>query len=392
MDGAVVRMDQLSVLQKDNGYHTTFDNLFSSMKLTDELARLGIACTGTTISNRIENCPVPPVKDMQKKRREMEPFDIQTVPEKVHATQEENIYERRQKYSNVKPTAFSKVGTDRAIGERQPIESLLIDARRDALENKACYDVRSAELNAKVQEDTISDSDHVKFALERNEQFELLVSANEKLQAENSELKRQKESLEDEKHNINKKKNRQIMKNESCQPLIKQQKIKIVRLMDEMDTKRKTTKQEVGKIDRRVKEKDTHLDKHEHSREDLQKRERRQNQTQENDVYRLIREKYRQGTELENEQERILHDYGIVKEKMQQNNEKLQLVSKKHLSALVRCEDAIKQVEFEKMLLDTEYNILAHSLCKVEEDNAILANAVQDLQAKLSKSKQEHAQ
>ena len=68
MGGAVV-MDLLSELQRDNGYHLTFDNLFSSLRLVDELTSIGIACTGTIRSNRVEDCPVRSVKEMQKTPR-----------------------------------------------------------------------------------------------------------------------------------------------------------------------------------------------------------------------------------------------------------------------------------------------------------------------------------
>ena len=66
MGGAVV-MDLLAELKKDNGYHLTFDNLFnSSLCLVDKLTSLGIACTGKIRSNRVEDCPLRSVKDMQK--------------------------------------------------------------------------------------------------------------------------------------------------------------------------------------------------------------------------------------------------------------------------------------------------------------------------------------
>lgn len=68
MGGAVV-MDLLSELQKDNGYHLTFDNLFTSLKLVDRLTDMGIACTGTIRSNRVEDCPVKNVKEMSKTPR-----------------------------------------------------------------------------------------------------------------------------------------------------------------------------------------------------------------------------------------------------------------------------------------------------------------------------------
>lgn len=68
MGGAVV-MDLLSELQKDDAYHLTFDNLFTSLKLVDRLTDMGISCTGTIRANRIEDCPVKNVKDMGKTQR-----------------------------------------------------------------------------------------------------------------------------------------------------------------------------------------------------------------------------------------------------------------------------------------------------------------------------------
>ncbi|XP_060552737.1 piggyBac transposable element-derived protein 3-like [Ruditapes philippinarum] len=50
MGGAVV-MDLLSELQKDDAYHLTFDNLFTSLKLVDRLTDMGISCTGTIRAN-----------------------------------------------------------------------------------------------------------------------------------------------------------------------------------------------------------------------------------------------------------------------------------------------------------------------------------------------------
>lgn len=68
MGGAVV-MDLLSELRKDNAYHITFDNLFASLRLVDELTKMNISCTGTIRSNRIENCPVKPTHEMSKTAR-----------------------------------------------------------------------------------------------------------------------------------------------------------------------------------------------------------------------------------------------------------------------------------------------------------------------------------
>ena len=50
-------------------YHLTFDNLFTSLKLVDALSAKGIACTGTVRSNRIENCPLKSVSEVNKMER-----------------------------------------------------------------------------------------------------------------------------------------------------------------------------------------------------------------------------------------------------------------------------------------------------------------------------------
>ena len=68
MGGAVV-VDLLSELQKDNAYHLTFDNLFSSLRLVDKLTDMGISCTGTICANRIEDGPVKDLKQMSKTER-----------------------------------------------------------------------------------------------------------------------------------------------------------------------------------------------------------------------------------------------------------------------------------------------------------------------------------
>ena len=68
MGGAVV-VDLLSELQKDNAYHLTFDNLFSSLRLVDKLTDMGISSTGTIRANRIEDCPVKDLKQMSKTER-----------------------------------------------------------------------------------------------------------------------------------------------------------------------------------------------------------------------------------------------------------------------------------------------------------------------------------
>ncbi|XP_070174083.1 piggyBac transposable element-derived protein 3-like [Littorina saxatilis] len=65
MGGSVV-VDLISKIQGNDAYHLTFDNLFTSMKLVDHLTSKGIGCTGTIRSNRMEDCPLKNVKDMQK--------------------------------------------------------------------------------------------------------------------------------------------------------------------------------------------------------------------------------------------------------------------------------------------------------------------------------------
>lgn len=68
MGGAVVT-DLLSELQKEDAYHVTFDNLFTSLKLVDKLSSLGVACTGTIRANRVENCPLKALNVMKKTAR-----------------------------------------------------------------------------------------------------------------------------------------------------------------------------------------------------------------------------------------------------------------------------------------------------------------------------------
>ena len=67
--GWAVVPDLLSELQKDNAYHVTFDNLFTSLALVDTLSKMGIACTGTIRCNMVENCPLKPVAAMLKTNR-----------------------------------------------------------------------------------------------------------------------------------------------------------------------------------------------------------------------------------------------------------------------------------------------------------------------------------
>ncbi|XP_070179144.1 piggyBac transposable element-derived protein 3-like [Littorina saxatilis] len=68
MGGSVV-IDLIAEIQGNDAYHLTFDNLFTSLKLVDHLTTKGIGCTGTVRSNRMEDCPLKSVKDMQKANR-----------------------------------------------------------------------------------------------------------------------------------------------------------------------------------------------------------------------------------------------------------------------------------------------------------------------------------
>jgi DNA excision repair protein ERCC-6 len=68
MGGSVV-IDLVSEIQGEDAFHLTFDNLFTSLKLVDYLSSKNIACTGTIRANRIEDCPLRPVKDMGKTPR-----------------------------------------------------------------------------------------------------------------------------------------------------------------------------------------------------------------------------------------------------------------------------------------------------------------------------------
>ena len=68
MGGSVV-MNLIAELQEGDSYHLTFDNLFTSLKLVDCLTERGFACTGTIRSNRLEDCPLKTVKEMEKTKR-----------------------------------------------------------------------------------------------------------------------------------------------------------------------------------------------------------------------------------------------------------------------------------------------------------------------------------
>ena len=89
MGGSVV-VDLISELQQEEGrsFHLTFDNLFTSLKLVDCLSKkkkttttnkhktkqnkkkkTPVACTGTIHANRIEDCPLKSVKEMEMSKR-----------------------------------------------------------------------------------------------------------------------------------------------------------------------------------------------------------------------------------------------------------------------------------------------------------------------------------
>ncbi|XP_070179915.1 piggyBac transposable element-derived protein 3-like [Littorina saxatilis] len=69
--GGEVVLDLIAELQEVEGcsFHLTFDNLFTSLKLVDRLSEKNIACTGTIRANRLKDCPLRDVKDMQKTPR-----------------------------------------------------------------------------------------------------------------------------------------------------------------------------------------------------------------------------------------------------------------------------------------------------------------------------------
>ncbi|KAK3784686.1 hypothetical protein RRG08_012141 [Elysia crispata] len=72
MGGQVV-LDLVTALSQ-NCFHVTFDNLFSSLALAEELTRRGLACTGTICTgtiraNRTGDCPILDTKTMEKKAR-----------------------------------------------------------------------------------------------------------------------------------------------------------------------------------------------------------------------------------------------------------------------------------------------------------------------------------
>jgi hypothetical protein len=68
MGGSVV-MDLISELPSDLSFQLYFDNLFTSLKLIDELTLKGIGATGTIRVNRVENCPLIDPKLLKKSAR-----------------------------------------------------------------------------------------------------------------------------------------------------------------------------------------------------------------------------------------------------------------------------------------------------------------------------------
>ncbi|KAK3717501.1 hypothetical protein RRG08_063118 [Elysia crispata] len=79
MAGQVV-LDLVTALPQ-NCFHVTFDNLFSSLALAEELTRRGLACTGTVRANRTGDCPILDTKTMEKKARGS--YDFKADNEKV---------------------------------------------------------------------------------------------------------------------------------------------------------------------------------------------------------------------------------------------------------------------------------------------------------------------
>lgn len=70
MGGSVV-VDLIAELQQEEGrcFHLTFDNLFTSLQLVDHLTKKNIACTGTIRANRLQDCPLKSIKEMEKAKR-----------------------------------------------------------------------------------------------------------------------------------------------------------------------------------------------------------------------------------------------------------------------------------------------------------------------------------
>ena len=78
MGGQVV-IDLISALPH-NGFHLTFDNLFTSLALSEELTKRGFGCTGTIRANRVGNCPLSDTKAIEKQPRGS--YDFKTDKEK----------------------------------------------------------------------------------------------------------------------------------------------------------------------------------------------------------------------------------------------------------------------------------------------------------------------
>ena len=66
--GQSVVVDLVSHLPEGPPFHIYFDNLFTGLHLLHALAEKSIGGTGTTRSNRIENCPIK-IKTLAKETR-----------------------------------------------------------------------------------------------------------------------------------------------------------------------------------------------------------------------------------------------------------------------------------------------------------------------------------
>ena len=122
--GGAVVMD-LQELTKDNSYHLTFDNLFVSLSLVDELTKLYVGCTGTVRLNRIGDCPVRSVQEMSKTGRGTydSPFDTRNglvvvgwndnstvnIVSNIHSQPEDGREQKSQgfKYDNLLPCTIT---------------------------------------------------------------------------------------------------------------------------------------------------------------------------------------------------------------------------------------------------------------------------------------------
>ena len=64
-------VDLISELQhhEEQHYHLTFDNLITSIPLVEHLTEIGIGCTGTIRSNRVGDCPLKSIKEVEKMKR-----------------------------------------------------------------------------------------------------------------------------------------------------------------------------------------------------------------------------------------------------------------------------------------------------------------------------------